>query len=156
MTAIPSHTDNAREVLAAAEGHARRLGHESVTTEHLLLGIISVGEGVAAVALSRLGADLDELSRETEACAGPGFGSGPDVPQAPGTRKALELAVTEAHALNHIYIGTEHLLLGLVSEGAGGGAQVLAARNITVERLRPEIVFLLETELQSTIMRRPL
>ena len=157
MTTALSHTDNARDVLAAAQDHALRLGHDSITPEHLLLGIISVGDGVAAVALGRLGADLNDLSRDAEARAGRGTGerSGSDLPQSPETRAALELAVMEAHGLNHIYIGTEHLLLGLVSEGRNGGAQVLAARNITADRLRPEIVRLLESDRQSMITRRP-
>lgn len=86
---------------------------------------------------------------------GRGAASGGDLPQAPGTRAALELAVMEAHGLNHIYIGTEHLLLGLVSEGRNGAARVLAARNITVDRLRPEVVRLLESDRQSMITKRP-
>ena len=134
-------TDRARRVVVLAQEEARMLDHNYIGTEHILLGLIHEGEGVAAKALRALDVDLDTLRREVEALVGrgqqPQRGHIPFTPQA---KKALELALRESVHLGHDYIGTEHLLLGLVREGEGPAAQVLEQRGIELNTVRQEVI----------------
>jgi len=119
-------TDRARRVVHLAKEEAWLLGHGYVGTEHLLLGMLYEGNGVAARALSSLGVSLDEVRARVEEIIGRGDGSHPgDTPFTPRTKKVLELSLQEALRLGHHYIGTEHMLLGLLREGHGVGAQIL-------------------------------
>jgi ATP-dependent Clp protease ATP-binding subunit ClpC len=137
-------TDRARRVVVLAQEEARMLEHNYIGTEHLLLGLIHEGEGVAAKALRALDVDLDTLRREVEALVGRGQQpmSG-HIPFTPQAKKVLELALRESVQLGHDYIGTEHLLLGLLREGEGPAAQVLQQRGIELNTVRQEVIRLL-------------
>ena len=121
-------TDRVRKVLQMAREEAARLHHEYVGTEHILLGLIREGEGVAAAVLQNLNVDLEEIQQKIEETVKKGkaaAAAGPDLPYTSRAKKVLELAMTEARELNHSYVGTEHLLLGLLREEKGIAAQVL-------------------------------
>ena len=121
-------TDRVRKVLQMAREEAARLHHEYVGTEHILLGLIREGEGVAAAVLQNLNVDLEEIQQKIEETVKKGkaaAATGPDLPYTSRAKKVLELAMTEARELNHSYVGTEHLLLGLLREEKGIAAQVL-------------------------------
>ncbi|MBC7189157.1 ATP-dependent Clp protease ATP-binding subunit [Candidatus Aerophobetes bacterium] len=138
-------TERARRVILLAREEAKRLDHDYLGTEHLLLGLIREGEGVAALALQNLGIDFEQVRQEVEKAVGRGGGSlflG-QIPFTPRAKKVLELAVTEARNLGHNYIGTEHLLLGLIREGEGVAAQVLINLGADLERVREEVIALL-------------
>ena len=113
-------TDRVRKVLQMAREEAARLHHEYVGTEHILLGLIREGEGVAAAVLTNLNVDLEEIQQKIEETVKKGkaaAAAGPDLPYTSRAKKVLELAMSEARELNHSYVGTEHLLLGLLREG---------------------------------------
>jgi len=134
-------TERARRVVLLAREEAKRLDHDYLGTEHLLLGLISEGEGVAAIALQNLDIDLEQVRQEVGKTVGRGGGSlflG-QIPFTPRAKKVLELAVAEARTLGHNYIGTEHLLLGLIREGEGVAAQVLINLGADLEKVRQEI-----------------
>jgi ATP-dependent Clp protease ATP-binding subunit ClpC len=135
-------TDRARRVVVLAQEEARMLEHNYIGTEHVLLGLIHEGEGVAAKALRALDVDLDTLRREVEALVGRGQqqARGQHIPFTPQAKKALELSLRESVHLGHDYIGTEHLLLGLVREGEGPAAQVLEQRGIKLTTVRQEVI----------------
>src|SRR5215471_7795533 len=121
-------TERVRKVLAMAREEAARLHHEYVGTEHILLGLIDEGEGVAATVLQNLSVDLDDLKFGIEQIVKRGQSvrqTGPDLPYTSRAKKVLELAMLNARRLKHSYVGTEHLLLGLVAEQKGIAAQVL-------------------------------
>ena len=142
-------TERVRKVLAMGRDEAARLQHEYVGTEHILLGLIAEGEGVAATVLQNLGVDLDELKLGIERIVKkgkPGTLPGSDLPYTSRGKKVLELAMTEARELNHRYVGTEHVLLGLVREHSGIGAQVLLDRGVTSDSARAEVLRILGTE----------
>ena len=137
-------TDRARRVVVLAQEEARMLEHDYIGTEHLLLGLIHEGQGVAAKALQALDVDLDTLRREVEALVGRGHqATKGHIPFTPQAKKVLELALRESVQLGHAYIGTEHLLLGLVREGEGPAAQVLAQRGVELNTVRQEVIRLL-------------
>src|SRR5207249_4744170 len=143
-------TDRVRKVLQMAREEAARLHHEYVGTEHILLGLIREGEGVAAAVLTNLNVDLEEIQQKIEETVKKGKAAaapGPDLPYTSRAKKVLELAMTEARELNHSYVGTEHLLLGLLREEKGIAAQVLADAGVTLEQSRAETVGLLGSEL---------
>ena len=143
-------TERVRKVLAMAREEAARLHHEYVGTEHILLGLIREGEGVAAAVLQHLNVDLDEIQQKIEETVKKGKAAqatGPDLPYTSRAKKVLELAMGEARELGHSYVGTEHLLLGLLREEKGIAAQVLADANVTLEAARAETLRLLGTEL---------
>ena len=119
-------TDRARRVVVLAQEEARLLNHNYIGTEHILLGLIHEGEGVAAKALESLGISLEAVRSQVEEIIGQG-GSSPSghIPFTPRAKKVLELSLREALQLGHNYIGTEHILLGLIREGEGVAAQVL-------------------------------
>jgi ATP-dependent Clp protease ATP-binding subunit ClpC len=119
-------TDRARRVVVLAQEEARLLNHNYIGTEHILLGLIHEGEGVAAKALESLGISLEAVRQQVEEIIGQG-GASPSghIPFTPRAKKVLELSLREALQLGHNYIGTEHILLGLIREGEGVAAQVL-------------------------------
>jgi hypothetical protein len=134
-------TDRARRVVVLAQHEARGLGHGSVGTEHLLLGLLAEGEGVAALELKSLGISLEEARDRVEEIAGRGQGTPADhIPVTPRLRKVLELSLREALQLGHTYVGTEHLLLSLLAEGDGIPAQVLAGRGVTDALVRERVL----------------
>jgi ATP-dependent Clp protease ATP-binding subunit ClpC len=138
-------TDRARRVVVLAQEEARMLNHSSIGTEHVLLGLIHEGEGVAARALEALGISLGDVRSEIEEIVGQGQTLPySHIPFTPRAKKVLELSLREALQLGHNYIGTEHILLGLVAEGEGVAGQVLARRGATMERVRAEVVSLLQ------------
>jgi hypothetical protein len=137
-------TDRARRVVVLAQEEARMLNHSYVGTEHILLGLIHEGEGVAAKALESLGISLESVRSQVEEIIGQGqqAPSG-DIPFTPRAKKALELSLREALRLGHNYIGTEHILLGLVREGEGVAAQVLVKLGADLDRVRQQVISLL-------------
>ncbi len=137
-------TASVREVLTLAQSEARRLNHDYIGAEHILLAMISEGEGIAARALNNLGVDLDQ-SRET-VLRFVGRGNSTDTGEkslAASSKKAIELAVDEAKRLKHDYVGTEHLLLGLIREGEGVAAGVLASFGVSPEQIRAQVMELI-------------
>jgi hypothetical protein len=137
-------SDRARHVVVLAQDEARRLDHTWIGTEHLLLGLILEGEGVAAKALKSLGISLDSVRQQVEEIIGRGqeAPSG-HIPFTPRTKKVLELALRESQQLGHNYIGTEHILLGLIREGDGVAAQVLVNLGADLNRVRQQVIQLL-------------
>jgi len=138
-------TERARKVIVYAKEEAKRFNHDYIGTEHLLLGLIREGEGVAAAVLQKLGLDLETIRLEVEKLvqAGPATQVVGDIPFTPRSKKALELSAEEARALGHNYIGTEHLLLGLVKEGEGMAYRVLLNLGLDLGKLRNEVMELL-------------
>ena len=137
-------TDRARRVLVLAQEEARLLNHSFIGTEHILLGLIHEGEGLAAMALEALGISLEAVREIVQGTIGP-VGSGPpgSPPFTPRAKKVLELSLREALQLGHNYIGTEHMLLGLVREGEGVAAQVLESLGADLARVRQQVIQLL-------------
>ena len=137
-------TDRARRVMVLAQEEARMLNHDYVGTEHLLLGLIHEGEGVAANALESLGIGLDAVRQQVEEIIGQGqqAPSG-HIPFTPRAKKVLELSLRESLQLGHHYIGTEHILLGLIREGDGVAAQVLVNLGADLNRVRQQVIQLL-------------
>lgn len=135
-------TPRAQQVLALARKEADRFNHNYVGTEHLLLGLIKLGQGVAVNVLQKMGLDLETVRMEVEKQVG----SGPEtkmvgnIPYTPRVKKVLALAGKEAKSLNHSYVGTEHILLGLLREGEGVAARVLKSLEVDIERTRNEIL----------------
>ena len=137
-------TDRARNAVRVAQEEARRLGHASVGTEHLLLGLLAEPDGIGARALAALGLSLDGLGAEVERTVGRGEGApAGHIPFQPRSKKVLELSLREALQLGHNYIGTEHIVLGLVREGQGVAAQVLVGQGADLPAVRQEVVRLL-------------
>jgi ATP-dependent Clp protease ATP-binding subunit ClpC len=138
-------TDRARRAIVLAQEEARMLNHDYIGTEHILLGLIHEGEGVAAKVLESLAISLDAVRQQVKAIIGQGqqAPSG-HVPFTPRAKKVLELSLREAGQLGHDYIGTEHILLGLVREGEGVAAQVLVGLGADLSRVRQQVVQLLQ------------
>ena len=140
--AMNNLTPRAQQVLVLAREEARRFHHNFVGTEHLLLGLLKLEQGVAVNVLKKVGVDLERVRMEMEKLVGPG----PDqkvignIPLTPRVKKVLSLAAAEAIALNYTYVGTEHILLGLLREGDGVAARVLKNMNVDVEQTRREIL----------------
>src|SRR5674536_181725 len=137
-------TDRARRVVVLAQEEARMLNHNYIGTEHILLGLIHEGEGVAAKALESLGISLEGVRSQVEEIIGQGQ-SAPSghIPFTPRAKKVLELSLREALQLGHNYIGTEHILLGLIREGEGVAAQVLIKLGADLNRVRTQVLQLL-------------
>src|SRR6516165_5615267 len=137
-------TGRARRVLSLAQEESQRFQHNYIGTEHLLLGLVREGEGVAAKVLANLGVELNKVRSAVEFIIGRGdrivLG---EIGLTPRAKKVIELAVDEARRLNHHYIGTEHLLLGLLREGEGIGAGVLESLGVTLEQARRETLAML-------------
>ena len=140
--AMSNFTPRAQQVLALARKEADRFNHNFVGTEHLLLGLIKLGQGVAVNVLTELRLDLETVRLEVEK----EVGAGPDrklpgpIPFTPRVKKVLALAGKEARALNHTYVGTEHILLGLLLEGDGVAARVLKHFKVDAEKTRQDIL----------------
>ncbi len=149
---VASFTLRAQQVLALSRKEAERFHHNFVGTEHLLLGLIRLGQGTAVTVLGKMGLDLDTVRLEVEKQVGIGpnqviIGN---IPYTPRVKKVLALATKEAKALNHTYVGTEHILLGLLHEGDGVAARVLKHLDVDVERTRQEILNELDPNYHST------
>lgn len=137
-------TDRARKVMQLANQEAQRFNHEYIGTEHILLGLIKEGAGISANILNKLGVDLRKVRLEVEKIVQ----SGPDsvimgkLPQTPRAKKVIEFAIEEARQRNNNYVGTEHLLLGLLREGEGVAGQVLNQLGVTYDKLKdiPELI----------------
>jgi ATP-dependent Clp protease ATP-binding subunit ClpA len=143
-------TERVRKVLALSREESARLHHEYVGTEHLLLGLIREGEGVGATVLQNLDVNLDELQDRIEEIVKKGNASvvaGPDLPYTSRAKKVLELAMGQASDMKHRYVGTEHLLLGLIEEEKGIAAQLLADLGVTLGLAREETGRILGTEM---------
>jgi len=138
-------TDRARKVMALANQEAQRFGHEYIGTEHILLGLVKEGSGVGANVLKNLDIDIKKLRLEVEKLvkSGPDMVTMGKLPQTPRAKKVIEYAIEEARALNHNYIGTEHILLGLLRETEGIAAQVLMNLGLKLEDVRQEVLNLL-------------
>ena len=137
-------TDRARRVVVLAQEEARMLNHNYIGTEHILLGLIHEGEGVAAKALESLGIALEGVRAQVEEIIGQGQQSpSGHIPFTPRAKKVLELSLREALQLGHNYIGTEHILLGLIREGEGVAAQVLVKLGADLSRVRQQVIQLL-------------
>src|SRR2546426_8792177 len=140
--AMNNFTPRAQQVLALARKEADRFNHNFVGTEHLLLGLIKLGQGVAVNVLQKMGLDLETVRMEVEKQ----IGTGPEtkmvgnIPYTPRVKKVLALAQKEAKQLNHNYVGTEHILLGLLREGEGAAARILKSLDVDIERCRNEIL----------------
>src|SRR5438094_843475 len=134
-------TERARKVLQLAQEEAQRFNHNYIGTEHLLLGLVREGEGVAAKVLANLGVELNKVRSAVEFIIGRGdravMG---EIGLTPRAKKVIELAVDEARRLGHHYIGTEHLLLGLIREGEGIAAGVLESLGVNLEKVRTEVI----------------
>ena len=135
-------TPRAIQALALSQEEARRLNHNFVGTEHILLGLAALGEGVSAALLKSHGLDLQKARQKIESIVG--FGTDQNlagrIPYTPRVKKALALAMQEAKALNHHFIGMEHILLGLLSEGGGVAAHVLQKQKLDLQTARNEIM----------------
>ena len=138
-------TDRARRVVVLAQEEARLLGHSYIGTEHLLLGLLREGDGVGAQALAALDVNLQDMRTEVKEIIDEGGGWTPvgHIPFTPRAKKVLELSLREALQLDHNYIGTEHVLLGLIREGQGVAAQVLIGRGVELSRVRQNVIMLL-------------
>jgi ATP-dependent Clp protease ATP-binding subunit ClpC len=137
-------TDRARRVVVLAQHEARTLDHDYIGTEHILLGLIDEGQGVATTALTSMGISLEEMRQAVRDTIGRGAqppGSG-HIPFTPQAKKVLELSLRESMQLGHEYIGTEHILLALTREG-GGAAQLLARAGVDLDQARQQVVELL-------------
>ncbi len=148
-------TDRARKVIQLANQEARRFNHKYVGTEHILLGLVSEGSGVAANVLKNLDIDLRKVRLEVEKIVQ----SGPDVvpmgklAQTPKAKKVIEYSIEEAHNLNHNYVGTEHLPLGLLREEEGVAAQVLMNLGLKLEDVREEVLILVGHSLEIPVRK---
>ena len=150
-------TPRAQQVLSLARKEAERLHHNYIGTEHILLGVIKLGQSVAVNVLEKIGLDLNTLRSRIEEEVNPGPDSKPtgNIPYTPRVKKVLNLAVKEAQSLKHSYVGTEHLLLGLLREGEGVAARILKELDLDVERCRHEILKELDPNF-SEITKNPL
>src|SRR5882757_6333639 len=145
MDMFERFTDRARKVMALANQEAQRFNHEYIGTEHILLGLVKEGSGVGANVLKNLDVDLRKVRLEVEKLvkSGPDMVTMGKLPQTPRAKKVIEYAIEEARNLNHNYVGTEHLLLGLLREQEGVAAQVLMNLNLKLEEVREEVLNLL-------------
>ena len=137
-------TDRARRVVVLAQHEARTLDHDHIGTEHILLGLIDEGQGVATTALTSMGVGLEEMRQAARDTIGRGA-QPPEsghIPFTPQAKKVLELSLRESMQLGHEYIGTEHILLALIREG-GGAAQLLARAGVDLDRARQQVIELL-------------
>ncbi|MCZ0755286.1 ATP-dependent protease ATP-binding subunit ClpC [Anoxybacillus sp. J5B_2022] len=136
-------TERAQKVLALAQEEAVRLGHNNIGTEHILLGLIREGEGIAAKALIALGLGPDKIQKEVETLIGRGHESSQTIHYTPRAKKVIELSMDEARKLGHSYVGTEHILLGLIREGEGVAARVLNNLGVSLNKARQQVLQLL-------------
>src|SRR5437870_13632574 len=152
MDMIERFTDRARKVMALANQEAQRFNHEYIGTEHILLGLVKEGSGVGANVLKNLDVDLRKVRLEVEKLvkSGPEMVTMGKLPQTPRAKRVIEYAIEEARNLNHNYVGTEHLLLGLLREQDGVAAQVLMNLGLKLEDVREEVLTLLGHNMESS------
>src|SRR6202166_4022686 len=145
-------TDRARKVMQLANQEAQRFNHEYIGTEHILLGLVKEGSGVAANVLKNLDIALRKIRLEVEKIVqtGPDMVTMGKLPQTPRAKKVIEYSIEEARNLNHNYVGTEHLLLGLLREQEGVAAQVLMNLGLKLEDVREEVLNLLGHNMESS------
>ncbi|KRE93872.1 ATP-dependent Clp protease ATP-binding subunit ClpC [Paenibacillus sp. Soil766] len=136
-------TERAQKVLSLAQEEAVRLGHNNIGTEHILLGLIREGEGIAAKALVALGLGLEKIQDEVESLIGRGQEQPTNIAYTPRAKKVIELSMDEARKLGHTYVGTEHILLGLIREGEGVAARVLNNLGVSLNKARQQVLQLL-------------
>lgn len=136
-------TERAQKVLALAQEEAMRLGHNNIGTEHILLGLVREGEGIAAKALAALGLSPDKIQTEVENLIGRGEANSKQIHYTPRAKKVIELSMDEARKLGHSYVGTEHILLGLIREGEGVAARVLNNVGVSLNKARQQVLQLL-------------
>ncbi|MDX7997168.1 ATP-dependent protease ATP-binding subunit ClpC [Bacillus subtilis] len=136
-------TERAQKVLALAQEEALRLGHNNIGTEHILLGLVREGEGIAAKALQTLGLGSDKIQKEVESLIGRGQEMSQTIHYTPRAKKVIELSMDEARKLGHSYVGTEHILLGLIREGEGVAARVLNNLGVSLNKARQQVLQLL-------------
>lgn len=136
-------TERAQKVLALAQEEAMRLGHNNIGTEHILLGLVREGEGIAAKALVALGLSPDKIQTEVENLIGRGEEKTKQIHYTPRAKKVIELSMDEARKLGHSYVGTEHILLGLIREGEGVAARVLNNLGVSLNKARQQVLQLL-------------
>src|ERR1700728_2192615 len=151
MDMFERFTDRARKVMALANQEAQRFNHEYIGTEHILLGLVKEGSGVGANVLKNLDVDLRKVRLEVEKLvkSGPDMVTMGKLPQTPRAKKVIEYSIEEARNLNHNYVGTEHLLLGLLREHDGVAAQVLMNLGLKLEEVREEVLNLLGAGVES-------
>ena len=151
-------TERVRRVLAQARNEAAALGHQYIGSEHMLLGILA-DDGVASVVIQNLGVELATAEQAVKRILKPGnapaASASRDLPYTSAAKKTLEFAMFDARELNHSYVGTEHLLLGLLREEKNIGAQVLSSLGLTYEKARRETLRILGTEIQPTPLPPP-
>jgi len=135
-------TDRARKVMALANQEAQRFNHEQIGTEHILLGLIKEGSGVVAAVLKNLDVDIKTLGPKVEKLLkrGPDIVTMGKLPLTPRAKKVIEYAIEEARLFNHNYVGTEHILLGMLRQGEGIAAQVLISLDLKLEDVRQEVL----------------
>lgn len=152
MSSFSNFTPRAQQVINLARRESDRFNHPYIGTEHLLLGLIALGEGVAVTVLERLGISLESVRLEVESAVGQGPQTKVEgnVPFTPRSKKVLQLAAVEAQSLSHTYVGTEHILLGLLREGEGVAAQVLRNLDVNLEAARREIMRELDPNFEPT------
>lgn len=134
-------TDHARRILKTASEEAERLGHDELTAEHLLLGLLQDGEGAASTVLKNLNLDVSQIRRELPSRLQSGSdGLGPvDSPPSHSSAKVIELAIEEARRLNHMYVGTEHIMLGILAASDSTAARLLNQAGLTADEVRAEV-----------------
>ncbi len=155
MDRFDKFTDRARKVLTLAQDEAQRFNHNYIGTEHLLLGLVREGEGVAARVLENMNVELSKVRTAVEFIIG--RGDRPvvgEVGLTPRAKRVIELAIDEARRLGHNYIGTEHLLLGLVREGEGIAAGVLESLGVNLDKVRHQVIHVLQPEQPACRRRR--
>ena len=133
-------TERAQKVLALSQEEAIRIGHSNIGTEHILLGLVREGEGIAAKALLALGLSPEKVQQEVETLIGRGQGVAQTVHYTPRAKKVIELSMDEARKLGHSYVGTEHILLGLIREGEGVAARVLNNLGVSLNKARQQVL----------------
>jgi ATP-dependent Clp protease ATP-binding subunit ClpC len=143
-------TERAQKVLALAQEEATRLHHPGVGTEHILLGLAREGESIAAKALISLGVSAEKVQTEVEKIIGSGQSQASAMTYTPRAKKVIELSIDEARKLNHTYVGTEHILLGLIREGEGVAARVLANLGVSLSKARQQVLQLLGGDVSDT------
>jgi len=136
-------TERAQKVLALSQEEAVRLGHSSIGTEHILLGLVREGEGIAAKALYGLALGPEKIQKEVENLIGRGQDTSQNIHYTPRAKKVIELSMDEARKLGHSYVGTEHILLGLIREGEGVAARVLTNLGVSLNKARQQVLQLL-------------
>jgi len=149
-------TDRARRVVVLAQHEARTLGHDYIGTEHILLGLIDEGQGIATTALTSMGISLEDMRQAVQDTIGRGA-QPPEsrhIPFTPQAKKVLELSLRESMQLGHEYIGTEHILLALIREG-GGAARLLAGAGVDLDRARQQVIELLHGHREAGLAAAP-